>query len=125
MLVRKATKKDWKATLSLIRDYPNQLLQHHLPRPNEFFIAIENGKTIGCCALEVYSKRLAEIRSLAVASDYQGKGVATELVEACLKEAKKKKVYEVLSVTGALAFFEKRGFKTFNNEKYAMLKILG
>ena len=131
MKIRKATKRDWPHVLNLIREHPKQLMQHHLPRPSEFFIAIvedtATGTTqvVGCCALEIYSKRLAEIRSLAVTEKHQGNGIATILVEKCLALAKKKKVYEVLSVTGALPFFEKRGFNTFNNEKYALLKILG
>ena len=39
-------------------------------------------------------------------------------------EGKKKKVYEVLSITGAVRLFEKQGFGTFKGEKYALLKIL-
>ena len=79
---------------------------------------------VGCCALEIYSTRLAEIRSLAVAKDHQGMGIATSLIKECLQEAKKKKVYEVLGITGAVSLFEKNGFRTFNKEKYALLKIL-
>ena len=125
MNIRKATKKDWQNILRLIREHPKQLMQHHLPRPSEFFVAIADGKIVGCCALEVYSRRLAEVRSLAVMKKYQGNGIASALVERCVAHAKKKGVYEVLSITGALLFFEKRGFRTFNKEKYALLKILG
>lgn len=125
MTIRAATDKDWEAVLSLIHEYPDVLMQHHLPKPEEFFIAEIDGITVGCCALEIYSKRLAEVRSLAVTKAHQGKGVATALVEKCLEQATHKGVYEVLSITGALPFFEKRGFNTFNNEKYALLKILG
>jgi amino-acid N-acetyltransferase len=125
MNIRKATAKDWPHVLRLIREHPSQLIQDHLPRPHDFFVAVEENNIVGCCALEVYSKRLAEIRSLAVAKKHQGKGIATLLVERCMQEARKKKVYEVLSITGALPFFKKRGFNTFNKEKYALLKILG
>ena len=125
MKIRKATAKDWPQILRLIREHPKHLMQHHLPRPAEFFVALLDRKVVGCCALEIYSKRLAEVRSLAVTKKYQGNGIATQLVERCLAHARKREVYEVLSITGALPFFEKRGFKTFNNEKYALLKILG
>ena len=125
MKIRKATAKDWPQVLALIREYPKTLMQHHLPRPSEFFVAVEDNKIVGCCALEIYSKRLAEVRSLAVAKKHQGNGIATKLLERALAGAKKKGVYEVLSITGALPFFAKRGFKTFNKEKYALLKIVG
>ena len=125
MKIRKATVRDKARILRLIREHPQQLMQHHIPKPADFFIAIEGDEVIGCCALEIYSKRLAEIRSLAVTKKSQGQGIATMLVEHCVALAKKKKVYEILTITGALPFFEKRGFNTFNKEKYALLKILG
>ncbi|MBI5470208.1 GNAT family N-acetyltransferase [Candidatus Kaiserbacteria bacterium] len=125
MKTRKASLKDFPAIRALIKAFPDKLLQDHLPPIGSFFVAIEDTQIVGCCALEIYSKRLAEIRTLAVAKEYQGRGIASELVAKCLADAKKKRVYEVLSITGAVALFEKQGFGTFNKEKYALLKILG
>ncbi len=108
--------------------YPSQLIQEHLPKASKFFVAVKSTpsgkKIIGCCALEIYSKRLAEIRSLAVEKSFQGNGIATELVKSCLKLAQKNKIYEVLSITGEPRLFERAGFKTFNKERFALLKIL-
>ena len=125
MQIRKATIRDFPAIRALIRSYPDTLLQNHLPKPAAFFVAVHELRIVGCCALEIYSKRLAEVRSLAVHEKFQGKGFATQLVEQCIKHARKKKVYEILTITSELPFFEKRGFNTFNKEKYALLKILG
>ena len=125
MRIRNAVAKDARAIRTLIKAFPEKLLQDHLPPLKCFFVCENEKKIVACCALEIYSKRLAEIRSLAVAKKYQGKGYASALILHCLKEARKEKVYEVLSVTGAVALFEKNGFSTFNNEKYALLKILG
>src|SRR5262245_32139236 len=125
MNIRKATPEDWPEVLRLIREHPDQLMQDHLPRPTDFFIAEEENQIVGCCALEIYSERLAEVRSLAVQESFRGKGVASALVEQCVGYAKEKGVYEVLAITGSLPFFEKLGFGTFHNEKYALLKILG
>ena len=125
MVVRRASAGDFPAIQRLIAQYPEQLMQDHLPQLEEFFVAEENGTIIGCCALEVYSQRLAEIRSLAVAKAFQGKGVATALVERCLTAAKEKGVYEVIAITGANSLFEKHGFGTFKNEKYALIRVLG
>ena len=124
MHIRKAVVKDFPAIRKLIRTFPEKLLQHNLPPLKSFFVATEGKKIIACCALEIYSKRLAEIRSLSVMREYHGKGIATALITRCLSEAKRKHVYEVLSVTGAVSLFEKNGFSTFNKEKYALLKIL-
>ena len=124
MQIRKATLSDKEAVLALIRQYPEVLVQDHLPQIEEFFVAEEGGVVVGCCALEVYSKRLAEVRSLAVSKDHQGKGVGTALIETCLKEAKEKSVHEVLTITSAVLLFERQGFGTFKNEKYALIKVL-
>lgn len=124
MIIRKATEADFPAIKAIIAQFPDTLMQMHLPRPDEFFTADENGTIIGCCALEIYSERLAEIRSLAVLREHQGKGIATALVEACVSEASEKNIYELLTITGANGLFEKQGFDTFKNEKYALIRIL-
>jgi amino-acid N-acetyltransferase len=124
MEIRKATETDFPVIESVIRNFPEKLMQDHLPRPEEFFVAQESGTIIGCCALEVYSQRLAEVRSLAVLPEHQGKGIARQLVEKCLEEAKALNIYEVLAISGANSLFEKYGFGTFKNEKYALIKIL-
>lgn len=124
MKIRIARTGDLPSIKHLIKMYPGKLMQTHLPRIGQFFVAIEDGKVIGCCALEIYSKRLAEIRSLSVEKKYHGHGIATELIKHCLTRARKKDVYEVLAVTGTKNLFEKFGFHTFHKEKNALLKIL-
>lgn len=121
---RKATEADFPAIQALIQMFPDTLMQEHLPRPDEFFVAVENEETVACCALEVYSQRMAEVRSLVVLPSHQGKGIATKLVEKCLEEAKALGVYEVLTITGATGLFAKHGFDTFKKEKFALIKIL-
>jgi len=125
MKIRQAGAEDFSSIKALIGQYPEVLVQDHLPEPHEFFVAEEGGTIIGCCALEVYSQRLAEVRSLAVAKEHQGKGIGTALIERCLEEAKARGVYEVLTITSALPLFEKHGFGTFKGEKYALIKVLG
>ncbi len=52
-----------------------------------FFVATAKNQVIGCCALQIYSKRIAEVRTLAVHPNYQDKGVASKLVELCRDRA--------------------------------------
>ena len=48
------------------------------------FIARLDGRIVGCAALEIYNKKLCEIRSLAVDPAAQGLGIGKKLVEACV-----------------------------------------
>src|SRR3989344_9288418 len=75
-----------------------------------FFVANEGEKIIGCVSLEIYSPRLAEIRSLVVLKEYRKSGIGTKLVKRCLREARKQNVYEVLSITDKIEFFNRLGF---------------
>lgn len=124
MEIRRATPADLPAIQNLVARFPAQLMQAHLPEPEEFFVAAKDRDIVGCCALEVYSQRLAEIRSLAVLEDYRQQGIGTQLIEACLAAAQEAGIVEVLTITSAPTLFEKYGFDTFKNEKYALIKVL-
>lgn len=99
-------------------------MQTKIPAIEDFFVVQDQDAVVACCALEIYSKRIAEIRSLAVDERYQKRGLATQLVEACIKKAKEEGVDEILAISSAKTFFEKCGFGTFQQEKYALLKKL-
>jgi amino-acid N-acetyltransferase len=118
--IRAARKEDMAGIRALIRLFPNQLVQRDLPRVSSFLIAVSKGQVVGCCALQVYSKRLAEVRSLAVHPDFQSHGIATKLVERCRDRAREKGVKELFAVTGQAYFFGRLGFATFHREKTAM-----
>lgn len=77
---------------------------------NEFWVMEEQGSIIACCALDIYSKKLAEIRSMAVKEDYQGRGIASDLLDHCIQEAKELGIYEVLTITNRANIFRKKGF---------------
>lgn len=74
------------------------------------FIAEVEGQMAGCAALEIYSKKLAEIRSLAVSPDFQGMGIGRQLVEACVALAKEREVFEIMAISASDGFFQKCGF---------------
>lgn len=88
---------------------------------NHLYIAELDDKIIGCAALEIYSKKLAEVRSLAVSPLAQGMGVGKMLVAACVKQAKEADVLEVMAITSSEAFFKACGFDfTLPGEKKAL-----
>lgn len=122
IIFRQAQPKDSQAIKQLISKYPKQLLQSPLPKALDFFVAEAEGKIIGCGALEIYSKKLAEVRSLVVLPEFQGQGIATKLIKLCLKRAKRRKIREVLTITGEPKLFERLGFRSFKKQKYALFR---
>lgn len=86
-----------------------------------FYIAEADGRIVGCAALEIYSRKLAEIRSLAVSPDVQGMGVGKMLVQACVDLARARNILETMVVTSSDEFFRACGFDfTLPGEKKAL-----
>ena len=77
----------------------------------DFYISEENGKLIGAAALHIVWEDLAEIRSVAVAEDAERKGVGTDLVNACLDEAKELGLKRLFCLTYKPDFFARFGFR--------------
>lgn len=88
--------------------------------PDAFLAELE-GRVVGFAALEVYSPKLAEIRSLAVEDSQRGRGIGRSLVDACIRRAEERNVFEVLVVTSEDTFFQRCGFDyTLPGEKRAL-----
>ena len=67
-------------------------------------------KVVGCCALHVSWEDLAEIKALAIAHNYHGKGIGTKLVTTCQARAKTLGVKKVFALTFKPEFFLKLPF---------------
>lgn len=87
-----------------------------------FSVAEIDGKTVGCCALQVIWSDLAEIKSLAVIDDHQKKGIGKALIENAVKQAKELGVSKVFALTLEPKFFEKHGF-TIVEKKTLPMKV--
>ena len=82
--------------------------------------SIEHGWIVGFCALEIYSKKLAEIQCLAVKDTDQRKGIGRQLVQACVNRAKEEKVLELLAISNSEPMFKACGFDySLPNQKRA------
>ena len=84
----------------------------------DFSVYVENAEDdqdqeelVGVCAFHICWDNLAEIRSLAVAEGYQGKGVGQQLVDKALTEADSYGITKVFTLTYQPEFFRKLGFK--------------
>jgi amino-acid N-acetyltransferase len=85
------------------------------------FVAESEGKIVGFTALEIYSTKLAEIRSLAVTGEQQGLGLGSQLVDACVQLAGQRNILEVMVITSSEEFFRGCGFDfTLPGEKKAL-----
>ncbi len=117
MQIRKAKISDAQSIYDLISSYAE--LERMLFRPLSdiyeniqiFTVAEEQGSVVGCCALRVVWKDLAEIKSLAVNEDFFGKGVGKSLVKAVIDESRVLGVKKVFTLTLEPVFFEKIGFE--------------
>jgi len=75
----------------------------------DYFVVKQGEQVIACAALHVSWSDLAEIKSVAVAEDSQKQGSGTQLIEACLKEAKELGIATVFCLTYQPGFFERFG----------------
>ncbi len=117
-MIRKATIKDIKEIHSLLNGFaekgallPRSLsdLYDHL-RDYAVF-QLDSREIVGVAALHICWEDLAEVRSLAVREEHQGKGIGRRLVEFCLSEALTLGIYRVFTLTYEPGFFERLGFK--------------
>ena len=83
----------------------------------EYLLYKEDGKLLGVCALHPTWEDIAEIRSLAVDSSMQGKGIGKILVQAQLERAKECGFSRVFTLTYQVEFFSKLGFKVVSMDE--------
>ena len=122
--IRPARPGEMPAIRRLIAEFPDELVQEDLPRIPSFFVAEVRKEIIGCCALQIYSQRLGEVRSLAVQRAYHGRGIAARLVERCRARARDRGVKQLLAVSSEPSFFERHGFEVHSGWKTALFSNL-
>jgi amino-acid N-acetyltransferase len=121
-IIRAATLADVDQVKALIDQNADQGLM--LPRTlselssciRDFIVCERNNRVIGCVALHVFTRDLAEIRSLAVESEAKGSGLGRDLVARVLEDARSLGVKQVFGLTFVPVFFEKCGFRRLENK---------
>jgi amino-acid N-acetyltransferase len=122
--IRKATIEDVDRILELINFYgEKELLLRKSPFKvfktlQNFFVAEENEKVIGCASLIILWRDLGEICSLAVEEGLTRKGIGRELVLRCIEEARKLKVPKIIVLTYQDEFFKKLGFHLVDKDSF-------
>ncbi len=113
--VRKARVEDAPAIHKLVNEFAKreQMLPLSLSevyeRLRDFFVYEHDGEVVGCCALRLVWEDLAELRSLAVTEEMQGRGIGRALAEACAREAPALGVRRIFALSFRPAYFRKMG----------------
>lgn len=113
---RKATVQDARKIHALIvrnaRD--GKMLARSLneifERIRSFFVIEIQDEIVGCCCLHVMWEDLAEIKSLSVAPEHQGKGFGAVMIAQALDEARELLVPHVFALTFIPQYFKRFGF---------------
>ncbi|NAZ76861.1 amino-acid N-acetyltransferase [Kineococcus sp. T13] len=116
VVVRPARTGDVPAVRRLVEDYARRriLLGKELitlyEAVQEFVVAEQAGRVVGCGAVHVLWEDLAEIRTLAVDPGVRGLGVGSRILEALLQRADDLGVTRLFCLTFETAFFTRHGF---------------
>ncbi|MDG6243393.1 MAG: N-acetyltransferase [Methanolobus sp.] len=121
-MIRKANVNDIPGIKNIIDHYAKQ--EKMLPRSlselyeftRSFYVCEIQDRIVGCCALQVSWEDMAEVMSFAVTPEYREQGIGTQLINACLEEAKELGIRNVFTLTYAVTFFEKQGFEKIDKQ---------
>ncbi len=114
--IRHATAADLAGVTSFLKPFMDG--EYILPRTSVelelllryAFVALLNEEIVGFAAVEIYSKKLAEIQCLAVSEKCRRRGVGKDLVSRCVARATDEKVREVMAITSTEKLFQDCGF---------------
>lgn len=121
-LVRNATMADVPAMHGLITHHAElgrMLFRSHADlyeHLRDFFVFEQAGVVLGCCAVELVWRDLAEVKSLAVAEEHRGRGIGRALVEAALREATRLGITRLFALTREPEFFARLGYRVVPKE---------
>ena len=80
-------------------------------RVRDFNVAEADGEVVGCAALKITWRDLAEVVSVAVHPDFHGRGVGKRLVQPLIDEARELGIPSLFTLTLQVGFFSALGFR--------------
>ncbi len=83
----------------------------------DYSVAIDKGRLAGVVGLHVNWEDLAEVKSLAIKKNYQGRGWGQQLVQAALKEGRELGIKRFFTLTYIPPFFKPLGFKIIARDR--------
>lgn len=119
--VRPARPADVRGIRDLVQPYADERILlakewvGYYESVQEFHVAeADDGSLIGCGALHVMWQDLAEIRTLAVARQWRGRGVGHALLEALTERARELGLSRLFCLTFEVDFFAAHGWGTID-----------
>ncbi|MBC8017444.1 MAG: N-acetyltransferase [Verrucomicrobia bacterium] len=115
-MIRKAQISDVKEIQKLLiifasrGDMLSRSLSEIYESLRDFYVFEEGGTILGAAALHIVWDDLAEVRSVAVTEDAGRKGIGSQLVQACISEAREIGLKRIFCLTYKPDFFGKHGF---------------
>jgi len=86
-------------------------MDHLYHRVREFHVAEAGGEVVGCAALKIIWRDLAEIISMVVHPDFQGCSLGRRLVDSLFQESCSLGIANVCTLTLQPGFFSRLGFR--------------
>ena len=77
----------------------------------EFVVAVDGEKIVGCGAMHVLWEDVAEVRTVAVVEELRGKGVGHQILLKLIERAEAVGVKKIFCLTFETDFFGRHGFK--------------
>lgn len=115
-MIRKARIGDVKEIQKLLTNYASrgEMLSRSLSELydalRDFYIFEDEGRVVATSALHIVWEDLAEVRSVAVASEAGRRGIGSQVVGACIEEAHVLGLKRLFCLTYKPDFFAKFGF---------------
>lgn len=109
--IRKATEDDIPAIMALVNPLADagklfrRSTQEVADLFPEFYLAVVDQRVVGCCAIEIYSRKIAEIQCLAVHPDFRRHGLGKRLVDTCVEVGQQHGIAEIMAITSDERFF--------------------
>ena len=122
MKIRPAKVQDVKEMHKIIEFYADnkEMLHRSLnsiyENIQEYVVAENKGKVIGCGALHVSWDDLAEVKALAVEKSYARKGIGTKIVKTLEQNALGLGIYATFALSFKPEFFKKMGYEVISRE---------
>ncbi|MGA2264909.1 MAG: N-acetyltransferase [Phycisphaerae bacterium] len=123
MTIRPATVADAEALCEVINYYAERGKMLHRSLESvynslrDFLVAGDaEGRFLGCVAVSLFWADLAEVKSLAVRPQEQGKGVGSALIQAALADARRLGVKRLFALTYEKDFFTRHGFEVIDRQ---------
>ena len=123
MKIRPAHMTDAQAICGLINHYAERGKMLHRSLEGVYnslrgFQVMEapDGRIVACVALDIFWADLAELKSLAVAPGYVGRGLGEKMVGAAVADARRIGVKKLFALTYEKEFFLRQGFKVIDRD---------